>query len=142
MHKPESVLGNGIHENLGDRKGSPNQGQKTRPKVNELFIKWSSKGKIKESDKLEKNPGELKRLKKIKKTLITIVPRAFEAVLEPEKKNGGNGDEKKHWNYADHNTTKIGQHTEKSPVNMRRLMVYQIPEKNYQGKPLWEKLEK
>ena len=132
--------------------GSPNLGQKTRPYNNQqkkrtcnivdFAVPADHKIKLKEYEKKYKYldlTKELKKLWNMKVTIIPIVIGAFGTVTKgllkglENKRMGGD-----HPNYY---IIENGQNTEKSPGDLRRLAITQIPMKNQQLKLMWKTLK-
>ena len=103
----------------------------------DLAVPDDHRVKLKECEKKDKyldRAGELKKQWNMKVTIILILIGAIGTVtkglikgLEDLEKNRTSGD---HPNYY---TIEIGQNTEKSPGDLRRLAVTQTPMKDSQG---------
>ena len=54
------------------------------------------------------------------------------------KGSGRAGNRRMNWDYLNYSITKIGQNTEKSPGDLRRLVVTQPPVKDHQLTQVWK----
>ena len=89
--------------------------------------------KIKENEKRDKYldlAKELKKLQNMEVTVIPIVIGALRTIPKDQVKRFSN--KKASEDYPNYSVVKIGQNSEKSPGDLRKLAVTQTPEKDHQ----------
>ena len=90
---------------------------------------------LKESEKKDKYLDlvrEMKKLWNMKVTIIPIVIGAFGTITKGLFWTGGFGGRRKSGDHPNYNIIEIGQNTEKSPGDLKRLAVTQTPVKYHQ----------
>ena len=113
-----------------------NQQKKRTGKIMDFAIPADYRVKLKESEKKNKYldlARELKKLWNMKVTFIPIIIDARGTVAQGiDTRTGGFGNKRISWDYPNYCITEIGQNTEKSPRDLRRLAVTQTPVKDQQ----------
>ena len=100
------------------------------------------KGKEKKDKYLDLAWG-LKKLRNMKATIIPILTGAIDTVIkELVQGTGGLGNNWTSGNYPNYYIIEIGQKTEKSPGDLRRLAVTQSPVKGHQLTLVWKTRKK
>ena len=88
--------------------------------------------KLKEGKKRDKFLELAKELKKQWNMKVTVTPSAIRALSTVTKGTGGLGNKRTSGNHPNYRIIKIGQNTEKSPGDLRRLVVTQTLVRNHQ----------
>ena len=152
MHKPEPVLENESHKILGDFEIQSDHSTSVRSpglvimnnkeekrKRTCLIVNFAVPAiygqKIEESEKRDKYldlARELKELGNMRVTVIPIVIGVLVTVREARKKVRRVGNRKMSRDNPNYNIAEINQNTEESPVDLRKLIVIQTPEKDNQ----------
>ena len=128
--------------------GSPNLGQKTRPyssqqkkkrtfKIVDFAFPVDQRIKVKENEKKDKYLDLARELNKLWNMKVTIIPTVIGAFGTVAK---GLGSWRTSGDHANYSIVENGQNTEKSPGDLRRLVVTQAPVKNHQLKMMWKTL--
>ena len=138
MHNPDSVLENETHKLFWDFEiqmdhlistkrpdpGIINKKKKRTGRIVNFTVPADHRVKLKENEKKDKYLNlarELKKLWNMKVTVILIVIDALGTVTK--RLILGLGNKRTSRDHPNYNINKIGQHTEKSPGDLRRLAV-------------------
>ena len=132
-----------VQTSLGfwDTNGSPNLGQTTRPynyqppppkkrtcRIVDFAVLADHWVKLKVREKKNKYLDLARELKKLWNMKVTNSHRcAWYSHQRIGKRSGGNGNKRSSVEHPNYSTVKIGQNTEKSPGDLRRLDVTQTP---------------
>ena len=110
-----------------------------------LWKMFSNKTKIiklKESEKKDKYLDLARELKKLCNMKVTIMPIVIGAFVTVTKGTGTLGGRRTSGDQPNYNIIEIGQNTEKSLGDLRRLAITQTPTKDHQLKLMWKTLKK
>ena len=81
---------------------------------------------------------KLKKLWNMKVTVIPIVIGDLEQSQRLSKRAGGVGYRRTNWDHTNYCIIEVGQNTKKSPEDLRKLAVTQIPVKYHQLTQVWK----
>ena len=124
---------------------SPNLGQMTRPKtcqIVDLAVLTDQRVKLKESKKIDQYLDLATELKKIMEheddSATDYNWCTWNNPQRIGKRTGRLGNKRTNRDHPEYSIIKIGQNTEKSPGDLRKLAVIQTPEKNHQLTWVWK----
>ena len=99
---------------------------------------------LKESEKRDKYLDLTRELKKLRNMIVTGIPIVIGALVSHQRfgtRTGGLGNKRTSGDYPKYSIVDIGQNTEKSSEDLKRLAVTQTPMKDHQLTLEWETLK-
>ena len=111
-------------------------------RIVDFAVPLNHRVKLKECEKKDKYLDLARGLKKLWNKKVAIIPIAIGAprtvTKSINKGTGGLGNKRTGRDYSNYSIVEIGQNTEMSPGDLRRLVVTQNPVKNFQLTLMWK----